>query len=57
MKYIYIVYKGEFKYYKKVKCNKEELGNTCFLENKEKRNVYRNISFKSLEIGEILAHL
>jgi hypothetical protein len=51
LKYIYIIYRGEFKLYKKVSSKKEEVAQ---LEIQERRVSQRNICWKTIELGEIL---
>lgn len=55
IRYIYIVYKGEFKLYKKVRSRKDS-ARTITQENEEQRCIARNLSFKTIEIGEILGY-
>lgn len=55
VKYVYILYKGEFKLYKKVGCKKKQKQSIFSkeenLEIQETRTPQRNLSLKEIQIG------
>lgn len=60
IKYVYIVYKGEFKLYKKIVSKKQEQGQKdqdFELEIKSIRIPQKNVPFKTISPGEILGHI
>ncbi len=50
-KYVYVIFKGEFKLYKKVNCKKELPGSSGDIQNRSSRSIARNVSFKTVELG------
>jgi hypothetical protein len=49
-KYVYVIFKGEFKLYKKVNCRKEASGSSGDIQDRS-RSTARNVSFKTVELG------
>lgn len=46
-RYVYVIFKGEFKLYKKVQCRKEAAASSTDIQERT-RNVARNVSFKTV---------
>jgi CRP-like cAMP-binding protein len=61
VRYIYVLFQGEFKLYKKVVCKKQARPGggeeSEQMEARQARHPHRNVGWKGLQVGEILGHL